>query len=110
MDLLTSRSSPGMNLNSDKYFLMIKDIIINNFGDDVRIILFGSRAKAANQNASDYDISIISEKNDKLIRMSRVKEELENSNIPFKVDLVDFNSVPEIFQKSIKQNGIEWKN
>jgi uncharacterized protein len=96
------------SLENDKYFLMIKDIIVHNFGEDVRIILFGSRAENHNQDNSDYDVCIITDKEDKHLRLSGTREELENSNIPFKVDLMDFDSVPGNIQSSITKNGIEW--
>jgi predicted nucleotidyltransferase len=56
--------------------------------DTCRIILFGFRATGKNTSSSDYDIALKSVKPIQKIMMMKIKEKLENSLIPFKVDVV----------------------
>ena len=92
-----------------KYDQQIKRIIRKFFKDDeVELILFGSRAVGREISTSDYDIALKSERqiSESLIRLA--KEELDNSNIPFKVDLVDYSRATAALKISIDEGGIKW--
>jgi predicted nucleotidyltransferase len=77
-------------------------------GEGAEIILFGSRAEGNFTVSSDYDIALKSEKNINESLVSRIKEDLENSNIPFKVDLVLYQKVSDDLKQTIDKNGITW--
>jgi len=76
-----------------------------------KIFIFGSRAREDNFPASDIDIGILSETEDKDIRfkISFLREKFENSNIPQKVDVVNLNEVSEDFKKEIFKDAVIWK-
>jgi hypothetical protein len=90
----------------DKYFNIIKNIILDYYSDDIKIILFGSRARGTNNNNSDYDICLISGHCDNKRRISLINEKIENSAIPFKVDIVDYNILLDSFKEMIDNEGI----
>ncbi|WP_456460222.1 nucleotidyltransferase family protein [Desulfurobacterium sp.] len=74
--------------------------------EKIGIYLFGSRARGDNAPFSDVDIGFIADKDisDKLIML---KEILEESNFPYKVDLVDLSSSRELL-KVVLREGKKW--
>ncbi len=73
---------------------------------DVKIYLFGSRARGDNSEFSDVDLAILSseEISDKI---TILKELLEESNLPFKVDLIDLKKASYL-KEIVKKEGIRW--
>jgi predicted nucleotidyltransferase len=64
-----------------------------------KVFVFGSRATGNNRPFSDVDIGILGNKilpSEKYIKMT---ESFENSDLPFKVDVVDFMLVTDRFKK-----------
>ena len=64
--------------------------------------VYGSRAKWASRPQSDLDLVVFAtpEQNG---RVSDLREALEESNLPFRVDLSVWDAVPEQFRKQIKR-------
>jgi len=80
-------------------------------GEEVAVYLFGSRATGKADYNSDIDIGIIckSENSEKIIAILR--EKIENSNIPYKVDVVDLTKVSEEFKRKVLEEGeLLWRN
>ncbi|MCZ7372505.1 MAG: nucleotidyltransferase domain-containing protein [Candidatus Methanoperedens sp.] len=89
----------------------IKSMILETFrDDDIRIMLFGSRARGDYNRRSDIDIGILPGKKYNYKKLIFLKEKLENINIPYKVDIVDISKVSEIFRKKALKEGEIWKN
>lgn len=88
----------------------IKQVILSYLQKEpVRLFLFGSRAqKNANPN-SDYDIGYIPSTGFHYNQITRLKEHLESSNIPYKIDLVDFSKCDPIFKKEALKTTEIWK-
>jgi uncharacterized protein len=75
-----------------------------------KIYLFGSRARGSHSHGSDVDIAIdVNEKVEKNV-VGVIREEIENSNIPYFVDIVDLNVVSEEMKKNILREGVLWSN
>lgn len=78
----------------------IKDIVKRSLGGtNYKIFVFGSRATGENRQWSDIDLGILSEGKIPGHVMIKIEEELENSQIPYKIDLVDFRNVSDQFRK-----------
>jgi predicted nucleotidyltransferase len=96
--------------DSLKMLIKIIESVLKEKG--VTVYLFGSRATGKATSTSDIDIGIVLKKNmgsDKKIAL--LKEKIENSNIPYKVDVVDLSQVSESFRKQILKEGkILWKS
>jgi len=72
---------------------------------DYSIFIFGSRATGKNQKYSDIDIGIEGE------RLSaktfiELQDAFEDSDLPFRVDVVDFSKVSNKFKQVAKQQII----
>lgn len=66
---------------------------------------FGSRVKGTQRKTSDLDLCFMD--NIPLHERTVIKEAFENSDLPFTVDLVDFNQCDEKFQTLIKADMIK---
>ena len=87
----------------------IKAILGPLFGD-CQVYLFGSRATGSYKDASDFDIGVLAAR-DISRELSLARERLEDSNIPFTVDLVDLSATSEEFARRVREEGILlWKN
>ena len=75
-----------------------------------RVLVFGSRVRGDFKKYSDLDIalSLTDHSKIKLSDLSLIEEQLSNSNLPFKVDIIDFNAVDSTFQELIQKNSIIW--
>lgn len=72
-----------------------------------KIYVFGSRARNTARPDSDLDLCIFPVKGSpiSLTRMALLREAFENSKLPFVVDLVAFNNLPDSFQKKVLSEG-----
>ena len=77
----------------------LKTIFCNNrFGDKTKFIIFGSQALGSEKKFSDLDIGILGE-NITSEQYFEILEDLDNSRLPYTVDLVKFSDVSEEFKK-----------
>lgn len=59
---------------------------------------------------SDIDIAIKStEKVDRFI-FSTIKDEIEEANVPYFIDIVDLNNITPDFKESIMKDLVLWSN
>ena len=83
----------------NKYLPQIKQIIARKLDlSEYRLFLFGSRALGKNAEYSDFDIGVIGEKPLSSSIKINIEGDLEDSDIPVKVDIVDFYQVTEKFK------------
>lgn len=63
-----------------------------------KVFIFGSRAIGDNRKFSDVDLGIISKRKLPSLLISDLEEALEESDIPYKVEVVDFSTVTKQFK------------
>lgn len=73
-------------------------------GKKVQVFLFGSAARK--QRFHDCDLGVMG----KVTRqdIARLKEVFQESTLPYKVDVVDFNQVSEAFKQNVFKSPIVW--
>lgn len=86
----------------------IKDQIKNTarkyLGRDYKLFIFGSRVSGKSRKFSDIDLGILGKTRVPGHSIVKIQEELENSCLPYKVDVVDFTKVSEDFKSvALKQ-------
>src|SRR3989344_9680740 len=64
-----------------------------------RAFIFGSRALNTNRAFSDVDIGVINKQKIKGSVSENLSEELENSPLPYRINLVNFQTVSQQFKK-----------
>ncbi|QQR48876.1 nucleotidyltransferase domain-containing protein [bacterium] len=84
--------------------------ILSALFPDAKIYLFGSRARGTNQEFSDIDIALDAGKKLRRADVGEARDMLGESNIPYKIDLVDFQDISEAMRKFILQEGVLWKS
>ena len=95
----------------DKHLLELKKIIKEfSKNERAKVFLFGSRARRDNYVFSDVDLGILPEEKIDKGKISLLREKLENSNIPYKVDLIDLEEVSDDFREEILKGAILWKD
>lgn len=75
---------------------------------DARLKLFGSRARGDARGASDIDLALISGQPIAAADLASLREALEESQVPFRIDLVDYASAPAQLRAAIDREGIPW--
>jgi len=91
---------------------LLKNIAKGVFKDeDVMVILFGSRARGDYFETSDMDVGILPGKGAVKGKIALFWERIENSNIPYKVDVVALSQASKEFtDKVLKEGLLIWKS
>ncbi len=85
----------------------LKEFLKDFFKDrDVRIYFFGSRARGDSSRFSDIDIGFLSDR-DISKDLTILRELVEESNIPYKIDIVDLSTNKELKEVVMKE-GRRW--
>jgi predicted nucleotidyltransferase len=77
--------------------------------EDVKIVLFGSRARGDFVNTSDVDVGIIPGETFDRRKLTLLHEYIDKLNIPFKVEIVDLSMVSEDFKQLTLKEAVVWK-
>ncbi len=77
-------------------------------GRNVTVYLFGSHARGSARRASDIDVAIDASEPLPPGLLTRLRDELEESTIPYQVDVVDLRDVSPEFRKSVEREGLRW--
>ncbi|WP_077624205.1 nucleotidyltransferase family protein [Sediminibacillus massiliensis] len=89
----------------------LKSILNEQLGKEkARIYLFGSWARQEEKNSSDIDIAIESHSPISPFKWNKLIEQIEESTIPYKVDVVDLHEAKESLVQQVKKEGILWKD
>ena len=90
----------------EEYIAKIKEIIGKNVSSEVgaKFFIFGS--SVLSEKFSDVDLGFLGEVSGN--QASKIREELEESPIPYKFDLVDFDNDEESFKNKVLNEKIIW--
>lgn len=81
--------------------------ILKKFVPNSEIRVFGSRYNGTSKKYSDLDIAIVSDKELDWELISDIKESFQESDITFRVDVLDWNNTEDYFKKIIIDKGYE---
>ncbi|MDR0705468.1 MAG: nucleotidyltransferase domain-containing protein [Planctomycetaceae bacterium] len=90
---------------SDKELKIILDII-ETYASDCEVRVFGSRYKGTAKDYSDLDLVFVGKEKLGINRTGELREAFEESDLPYRVDVLDWNSISENF-KNIINKGYE---
>ena len=87
-----------------QHILSIKQILHKHIpGVDVRA--FGSRVSGATKTYSDLDLVIMGKHKIDATTLMDLKEDFADSDIPFRVEIIDWHAITNEFQKIIEQRS-----
>ena len=85
----------------DHHLRTIKRILAEYVGD-CEVRAFGSRGNGTAKEHSDLDLAIVGKsKIERRVKML-LREAFEESDLPFRVDVIDYNTVSEAFRAIIE--------
>jgi len=100
-----------IELHNDEFIQRLKGHVLDLLKDeDVRIILFDSRVRGNGSRLSDVDIGIIPKGKMDKKRIIFLRESVEELNIPYKVDIVDFSCVDKKFKREFLKEAEIWRD
>lgn len=94
---------------SKKNLQILKKILYKYF-DKSEIFIFGSRVKNNFKKYSDIDILIKGKKEIDFSVLTKVGMELDESDLPIMVDIVDFHNITKSFFEQIQDSLISIEN
>jgi len=85
--------------------------IIKKYIPNVKIYIFGSRARKTQKEGSDLDIALETQEKIDLNTLLTIKDEiLEKTTFPLFIDIVDMHSIPDDLKEEIIREGVLWND
>ena len=94
----------------EKSIEKVKDSVLKASPENYKIFLFGSMAVGSDMLDSDIDVGFLGTKQFPRDIFSKMKDELEESIVPYKVDLIDFYDKDASFKQTALKKIVPWKN
>ncbi|WP_167751448.1 nucleotidyltransferase family protein [Lentibacillus salicampi] len=90
--------------------MQLKNIVLQSLHDvPVNVYLFGSWARYEEKRTSDIDIALQSNVEIPIKKMVELREKIEESTLPYQVDLVNLDRASPDLVKKVKEEGVLWK-
>jgi predicted nucleotidyltransferase len=80
--------------------------ILQKHVPDKEVWAFGSRATHTEKPYSDLDLAIISDTGLSLSLLAAIEHDFSESDLPFKVDVVDWVAIGSVFRGVIESHGV----
>ncbi|WP_291399315.1 nucleotidyltransferase domain-containing protein [Daejeonella sp.] len=91
------------------YLDIVKKIVLKNIPqNEFAVFLFGSRAAGNANSLSDIDIGFLGTDPLPISILVNLESDLEESIVPFKIDLIDFYQVDKDFKNEALSNVQIW--
>lgn len=71
---------------------------------ECEVRVFGSRVSGTAKPYSDIDLALIGPERMPLTRLFAIREAFQESTLPMRVDILDWNRISESFQRVIEEN------
>lgn len=95
---------PNIEICSNHWIIV--QAILKKHIPQFEVWAFGSRAKHTAKPFSDLDLAVITEKPLSFEILGALQEDFSNSDLPWKVDVVDWASTSKSFQEIIHQDRV----
>jgi uncharacterized protein len=88
----------------------VREIVLRALaGRDVRVYLFGSCATGRIRHSSDIDVAIDPRSPVPTALLSELREQLEESEVPYDVDVVDLSAASPELRATVEREGVVWR-
>lgn len=85
---------------------IIEDILVRHLPPRSKVWVFGSRATGRAKKYSDLDLVIDIGTNLGLSILADLRSDFEESDLPYKIDLVDWHTISDSFKQIIKNDRL----
>ena len=98
-----------MTATAQRYLYQIKEIVVRHLrGQDATVYLFGSHAAGNTHRFSDVDVAIDPKTPLPGGLLGALHEALEESTVPWHVDLIDLSETGLDFRRRVVHEGVVW--
>jgi predicted nucleotidyltransferase len=88
----------------------VRDITLQVLGGhDARVYLFGSSVTGRLRHSSDIDVAIDPVRALPSALLAELRERLEESAVPYDVDIVDLSTASPEIRSSVEREGLLWR-
>jgi type I restriction enzyme S subunit len=101
---MNSQAIPPIDLNP-RDWQIVRDILARHV-PQYEVWAFGSRAKRTAKEYSDLDLAIITDQPMSLSLSAAISDDFVESDLPIKVDVVDWATTSEAFRRIIEQQKV----
>lgn len=103
------RNQKGMTIAQDSLEKVRRTVLDALEGQVAKVVLFGSRGAGTAHRRSDIDVGLLPGEgfDDCVVEL---REQLEELNIPYSVDLVDLREVSPEFRRRVFEEGVVWRS
>ena len=95
---------PKLDLRPE-HWAMVRDILATQIPDR-EVLAFGSRARGQAKPYSDLDLAVLGDDPLGLHKVAELKEAFEESDLPFKVDVVEWAQTDARFRDVIRRDAV----
>ena len=95
-----------VSIDLNPSYLATVERILAEHVPECEVRAFGSRATWTAKDYSDLDLAVVGKGPLDRITLGRLKESFEESNLPMRVDVLDWHSISESFQREIGQDYV----
>ena len=88
-----------ISVSSNEFDIIIN--ILNTYIKKGKVYAFGSRYKNNNRKFSDFDIAIDIGEKLSFEFLTSLKDAFEESDLPYRVDIIDYNNISDKFKKIV---------
>ncbi len=101
----------SLKVMENKHLVQLREVVTDFFKDDeVKIILFGSRARGESSYFSDVDIGVLPSSNFDTKKIPLLEEKMGEFNIPFKVEIINLLETSSELRQQALKDAVVWKN
>jgi len=91
----------------DTIISIIRNIVRARLPDQsYKAFIFGSRATGKSRRYSDIDVGILGPEKVPGAHLTDIEQALDDSDIPYRTDVIDFTNVSDIFKQNAMRNVI----
>ncbi len=81
---------------------------LRNASSNAQVLLFGSWAQKKATRLSDIDVAILPQEPLPVFLLPHLREQMEESHVPYRVDIVDLSLCDSSFCERVKREGVLW--
>ena len=96
--------APDVDLRPDHWAIV--RVALQRHVPDREVLVFGSRATWTAREYSDLDLAVMGEEPLSLHAAAALDEALGDSDLPFRVDVVDWARIDDRFRRIIQRHGV----
>ncbi|MFZ2226213.1 MAG: nucleotidyltransferase domain-containing protein [Candidatus Moraniibacteriota bacterium] len=90
----------------EKYIAKIKELFSHQLEKGERVFVFGSSVEGTKFN--DVDLAIVSERKEIDKTISKIKDALDESSLPYRFDVININNTKDPFRERVMGGPKIW--